>query len=762
MPEKNKHQPDSIEIIAKYVYRLLIGTISLLIYIGDWIITLFNFIANFLVFALKGVLRSGVTIFHWLFSPLLRVLGLLAGKQKLPKPKFPLATITTTSPLWPRIKYFSFGLFAALACLLIYQGYFFIKSLPNPKLIGNINYPVSTQIYDRNGVLLYEIYRDQDRTPVDLDSLPDYIIQATIAIEDKDFLNHNGISPVGGILRAMKDMIQTGQLQGGSTITQQLVKSALLTPERTLERKIREAILALWAERIFSKKEILEMYLNQVPYGGSAYGIEEAAKTYFNKSAKELTLNEAAFLAGTTRAPTKYSPFYNPKVALRRRDEVLKNMNEIGYLKDNELKQELKNTMNVQPPKTFIRAPHFVFYVTSILEQKFGIRKVEEGGLRVVTSLDITMQEEAERIIQEELAKIAHLNVTNGAALVTAPSTGEVLAMVGSRNYFEDPYGAFNVTTAARQPGSSIKPLMYSLALERNYTAASIIQDTPVVFQIPGAKPYRPVNYDNRFHGSVPLRYALANSYNVPAVKVLNTLGVNDFIVHARNLGITTWNNPERFGLSLTLGGGEVKMTDMAEAYGTLANYGDQVNLNPILSIEDFRGNKLYEFQPEVKAAALSPETSFIISDILSDNFARQFAFGPNSTLVIPGYKIAVKTGTTNDKRDNWTLGYNRKFLTAVWVGNNNNAPMNQTLTSGITGASPIWNRIMTSVLKTDIKIHSDIQPPSEFSVPSGIVSKTCYFNKVEFFKAGTENIGGCKGSIFNTTPTPVISSPLQ
>jgi penicillin-binding protein 1C len=559
---------------------------------------------------------------------------------------------------------------------------------------------------------------------------------------------------VGGILRAIKEMIVKGELQGGSTITQQLVKTSLLTPERTLQRKAKEAVLAIWTEQLFSKKEILEMYLNQVPYGGSAYGIEEASKTYFNKSAKDLTVSEAAMLAGLTRAPSKYSPFINPQYAINRKNEVLHAMYELGYLNRNQYAKELQSNITIQPPKVFVRAPHFVFYVKALLEEQFGIQRIEEGGLRVTTSLDINLQEEAEKILVEELDRIKNLNVSNGSIVITSPSTGEVLAMVGSRNYYEQPYGAFNVATARRQPGSSIKPLLYSLALEDSYTAATIIEDSPVQFSVPGSQVYRPVNYDGRYHGRVPLRYALANSYNIPAVKTLNTLGVDKFIAHAQKLGITTWDTPERYGLSLALGGAEVRMIDMAVAYGTFANYGMKTPLRPVLSITDYRGQHL-SLTGAPPERVLSEETAFILSDILSDNYARQFAFGLNSDLNLPGYTVAVKTGTTNSKRDNWTIGYNRKFLTAVWVGNNDNTPMNQSLTSGVTGASPIWKRTMSMVLEKNIPVKGDVQPPLDFAIPGNIVSKPCYYNRVEYFKVGTSLDGFCKQSLISPTPDP-------
>lgn len=759
-------------ISAESLYEVFIDSIKgihiLIQYIGDGVIGIAGYIRKLVVGVLSSVqkaLNHGIKPFSVIGKALTRITpqGAFFGmKKKRPVGRPPKKSRSDIS--WElirlRFRYFLLGALATLMIIGIEMGYSFVSDLPNPKLIGNVNFPVSTQIYDRNGNLLYDVFRDQDRTPVHLKELPPHIVQATLAIEDRNFYNHNGISLIGGVLRAVKDTWRTGDLQGGSTITQQLVKSSLLTPERTIERKVKEAILAIWTERIYTKDEILEMYLNQVAYGGTAYGIEEAAKTYFNKPARELTVNESAFLAGLTRAPSTYSPYVNPQRAIERRNEVLKSMVETGYISDNQYNEEVQRDLDVEPPKVFIRAPHFVFYVKSLLEEKYGIRRVEEGGLRVVTTLDLNLQAQLETILKEELAKIENLNVTNGAILVTSPGTGEILAMVGSKNYFEEPYGAFNVTTAQRQPGSSIKPIMYSLAIESGrFTPASIIDDAPVVYTIPGARPYRPVNYDNKFHGPVPLRYALANSYNVPAVKVLNEIGVQNFIQHAERMGISTWNTPERYGLSLTLGGAEVKMTDMAVAFGVFANYGDRVGLNPILAVEDFRGDMLETFTVSKTSGVLSPETSFIMADILSDNDARRFAFGTQSDLVIPGYKVAVKTGTTNDKRDNWTNGFTRKYFVGVWVGNNDNTPMNPILTSGVTGASPIWNRSMKTVLEQNIDVTADVQPSVEFSVPASISTKQCYFGKIEYFKAGTERQDDCSGQIFGT-PQPSATPP--
>jgi len=637
----------------------------------------------------------------------------------------------------------------AAGAFLIFIYFFIFYKLPSPYSLKNYKIiPLSTHIYDRNGKLLYEVYRDQNRTPIKLKDIPPYVYKATIAIEDKDFYRHKGVSPIGGIVRAIKDMILTGSLQGGSTITQQLVKSALLTPERTVKRKLKEIILAIWTERIFTKEEILEMYLNQVPYGGSSYGIEEASKNYFGKSAKDLTLSEAALLAGLPQAPSLYSPHINPDLALKRRNEVLKKMREQGMINEKEKTLAINTPLNIIPPQTSIKAPHFVFYVKSRLEDAYGIKEVEEGGLRVTTTLDLDIQEEAEKILKEELDKIKNLNVTNGAILVTRPPTGEILAMVGSVDYFSTPSGAFNVTTALRQPGSAIKPIMYSLALEKGYTAATILDDSPIVYNVPGALPYRPINYDGRYHGKIPLRFALGNSYNVPAVKVLNTIGIDNFINHASKMGIKTWNNRSDYGLSLALGGAEVRMIDMAEAFGILANQGYKVELTSFIKLENIN-KTIYEFSP-LRFKVIGSDVAFIISDILADDFARQWAFGPKSSLEIPGYKVAVKTGTTNEKKDNWTIGYTPEFLVAVWVGNNDGSPMNPYLTSGVTGAAPIWNRMMSYILKNYSTSNVWMEKPDN------VIEKICYFGRKEYFIKGTENKVSCRDyTPTSKTPTP-------
>ncbi|MFA5136392.1 MAG: PBP1A family penicillin-binding protein [Patescibacteria group bacterium] len=600
--------------------------------------------------------------------------------------------------------------------------YFFIfYNLPSPYSLKDYkSVPLSTHIYDRNGKSLYEIYKDQNRTPIKLNKLPKYVSQATIAIEDKDFYKHKGISIVSGMLRAVKDMILKQNLQGGSTLTQQLVKGALLTPERTIQRKIKEIILALQVEQIFTKQQILEMYLNQIPYGGSSYGIEEASRTYFGKHAEDLNLEEAALLAGLPQAPSRYSPYSNPELAKARRNEVLKKMYELGYISKEVQKKTQEASLSAVALKKTIKAPHFVFYVRSILEAEYGVEKVEEGGLKVTTTLDLSIQEEAEAILSEEIEKIQNLDVSNGAALVTRPPTGEILAMLGSVNYFATGSGAFNVTTALRQPGSSIKPINYAIGIDRKLvTPGTVFLDIPTCFTAAGqAGSYCPVNYDRQYHGPVHLRMALGNSYNIPAVKMVALNGVESFIASSSAFTITSFKDPKKYGLSITLGGGEVRMTEMAQAFSAFANQGIPRKLNAILKVQDKFGKTLYEFKDPnmekdvIKSVpapsyvsipgkkAISQETSYLISHILLDNNARAQAFGTSSYLNVPNHAVSVKTGTTNDKKDNWTIGYTPNFLAVVWVGNNDSSPMNQYLTSGVTGAAPIWNKIMTKVLE--------------------------------------------------------------
>ncbi len=594
----------------------------------------------------------------------------------------------------------------ALLVFFLTAFYFYIiKDLPSSSKLSAGQFPVSTQIFDRNGILLYEIYADKNRTPIKFEDIPPYITKATIAIEDKNFYHHLGFD-WEGISRAIINTIFKKNLQGGSTITQQLIKTALLTPERTIQRKLREALLTFITELAYSKDEILEMYLIHIPYGGTAYGIEQAAQKYFNKSAKDLDLAESALLAGLPQAPSKYSPFgTHPEQAKERQKQVLKRMLEEKYISSDELKQAEQENLHFASPSANIRAPHFVIYTKDLLVEKYGIQTVDTGGLRVITSLDINLQEDAQSSLSARLDKLEDYRVSNGAALVTKPGTGEILAMIGSKDYFSQEIdGNVNLATSLRQPGSSIKPINYAVGLLNGYTPATIFLDYPTCFQTPGQPLYCPKNYDGSFHGPAQMRFALGNSYNIPAVKMLALNGVENMMATASAMGISTWNDPSHYGLSLTLGGGEVKMADMAVAFGVFANSGYKISLNPILKVSNYKGEVLEEHDfdnnPPVGEKVLPEEVAYLISHILLDNNARVGAFGFNSSLVVSDHAVSVKTGTTDDLRDNWTIGYTPSYLAVTWVGNNDNTPMNPYLVSGVTGAAPIWNDIISRVLK--------------------------------------------------------------
>lgn len=574
--------------------------------------------------------------------------------------------------------------------------------MPLPTRLGSDNLAVSTKILDRNGNLIYEIFAEQRRTPVGLEDLPDYIINATIAIEDKDFYKHYGFS-ITGITRAAYNTILNRKLQGGSTLTQQLVKNALLTPERTIKRKIREFTLSMIVETIYSKDKILELYLNQIPYGGTSYGIEAASELYFGKSAKDLTLAEAALLAGLPQAPSRYSPFgARPENAKERQSTVLRRMVEDGYITQEEA-DEAKEEQFTYAEQDALTAPHFALWIKEQLAEKYGERVVEQGGLRVTTTLDLELQEFAQDAVATEVAKLERFDVGNGAALVTRPGSGEILAMVGSKDYFAtDEDGKVNIIFAHRQPGSSIKPLNYALGLkDEKITLSTPLADVPTCFTVAGQAVYCPRNYDGSFHGVQQVRFSLGNSFNIPAVRTLALNGLENFIDFAREMGITTFIDPSNYGLSLTLGGGEVRPYDMAVAFGVFANQGIKQDLVSILKVEDWRGKVLEENKLEDLTGdrVLSPEVTFLISHTLLDNNARSISFGSSSFLNVSGHpEVSVKTGTTNDRRDNWTIGYTNHALVTTWVGNNDNTPMGAGV-SGVSGASPIWNAIMKAVL---------------------------------------------------------------
>ena len=641
--------------------------------------------------------------------------------------------------------------FIGLVGLIILGGLtlvLFAKDLPRPdKVVRQEGF--ATKIYDRNNELLYDVFADQRRNPVDLAEIPLYLRQATVAIEDKNFYKHGGFDQMG-IFRAVYNIIVRHQLQGGSTLTQQLVKNVLLTSERTLPRKIKEFILAVQIENRWSKDQILQMYLNEAPYGGTTWGVETAAEVYFGKKVSELNLIESAILAGLPQRPSVYSPFSDtPTAYVSRTKEVLRRMREDGYITADQEKEAVAQVASVEfaTSSGILKAPHFVMYVRKLLEDRFGQQLVEQGGLRVYTSLDLSLQEEAQKIVTEEIAKVEKIHITNGAAIVADPANGQILAMVGSKNYDDPNYdGKFNVTLAARQPGSAIKPVTYVTALQKGYTLATLLMDSPTTF--PGAAgipDYKPVNYDGKWHGPMQARFALGNSINMPAVKLLAMVGIKDMLATAFDMGLTTLEptteNLRRFGLSVTLGGGEIRLLEMASAYSAFANGGLRQEPVAILKVTDKSDKVLYEYKPGPARRVLTPEQSFLISHTLADNTARLITFGERSSLNIPDRMVAAKTGTTNNRLDNWTIGWTPQIITGVWVGNNDNSQMKE-LASGISGAAPIWRRIIMVALKD--------KPNGSFTAPEGIVTADVdtisgyrahdgFPSRTEYFVKGTE-----------------------
>jgi len=582
---------------------------------------------------------------------------------------------------------------------------FFSRDLPEPGKIQRRE-GFSTVFTDRNDKVLFEMFEDKNRIPVVIADVPQELKDATVAVEDKSFYQHQGFS-TQGIVRAVFTIAFRGRLAGGSTLTQQLVKNVLLSQERTITRKIKELVLAVAIERRFTKDEILEMYLNEAPYGGTFWGAQSAAKGYFDKDVKELSLVESAIIAGLPQRPSVYNPITGDPGAYKgRTKDVLRRMREDDYITKEQELQALKQLEKIKFEKAHlaIEAPHFVFYVRELIAQEFG-EKVLDEGIQIKTTLDADIQKQAQKIVSEEIDKIAALKATNGSVVVLDSKTGEILAMVGSYDYNDEKFGRYNTATALRQPGSAVKPITYAVALEEGYTASTVAMDVETEFPDQGDKTYKPVNYDGKFRGPIQYRFALANSINVPAVKVLASVGVKNFLQKAYDMGLKDFEptdaNLKRFGLAITLGGGETTLLDLTSAYSVFARGGTNIDPTAILEVKDHKNKVIYKAKKPSPRDVLSKEVSFLISHILSDNTARSSAFGTNSYLNISGKTVAVKTGTTNDKRDNWTVGYTNEVTAGVWVGNNDNSPMNEKIASGLTGASPIWNRVMRELLKT-------------------------------------------------------------
>lgn len=576
----------------------------------------------------------------------------------------------------------------------------------------------STQIYDRTGkILLYDIHQDTKRTDITFEQMSLNIKNATVAIEDSEFYSHNGIRITSIIRAVLSNVFNVGIGGGGSTITQQLIKNTLLTAESTtfkkIIRKLKEWVLAIKIDNSMPKEKILEAYLNEVPYGGNVYGIEAASKTYFNKSAIELTLAEAAYLAAIPQSPTVLSPYGKNLDKLEtRKNLVLYRMLELEFISQTEYDQA-KNEKVVFVPQSNIgiKAPHFVFFIKDYLEQKYGIDVVERGGLKVTTTLDYTLQSKGENFAKEgALKNEKDWNGENASLVAIDPKTGQILTMVGSRDYFDKEIdGNFNVATASRQPGSSFKPFIYATAFNKGFTPETVLFDLATEFQsscdatgkaLPGRNQndcYMPRNFDGNYRGPINLRDALAQSINIPAVKLFYLSGLSDSLKTAEDMGIGSLKNINQYGLTLVIGGGEVSLLDMTSAYSVFANDGIRNPYTGILKVEDLNGKILEKF--ELKSnQVLSKKTALTISDILSDNISRAPTFGLNSVLQIPGKNIAVKTGTTNNSKDAWTIGYTPSIVVGVWAGNNDNTPMKK---GGSTVAGPIWNKFINEALKT-------------------------------------------------------------
>lgn len=657
-----------------------------------------------------------------------------------------------------RITFYSnlsrYALFAVIGGIIfmVFLFLWYSRDLPEPGMLVESQNANSTRIYDRDDVPLYSVYEDVNRTYVDLDKIPKHLQQATIAIEDRNFYENDGFSLTGYIRGLVIDPILRRRVTGGSTITQQLVKNVLLSNERSIPRKIKELILSIQVDKRYSKEDILEMYLNNIPYGGTAVGVEAASESYFGKEVGELTLSESVFLAGLPQSPSIYSPFSGNRHYIGRSEQVLKSMRSEGYINESQQKkvlEEIKKMKFTQRDSVSMKAPHFVIYVKQILASQFGEEMVENGGLQVKTTLDYKIQKKSEEIVREEIEKLKGYRVGNGAAVVSDPKTGEVLAMVGSKDYFDtEGDGNFNVALANRQPGSSLKPVVYAAAFEKGYTPSTLLMDVKTDFPTGDpAKPiYTPVNYDGKFRGPVQARFALGNSLNIPAVKMLAKVGIRDVMEKGYEMGIRNWEpttkNMSSVGLSLVLGGRETTLLDEVTAYGVFANKGVRHDPITILEVKDNKGKVLFKAKEKEGQKVLSEEIAFLISHILLDNNARSDAFGTRSFLNISGKTVSVKTGTTDEKRDNWTVGYTPSFVVGVWVGNNDNSPMNPAIASGVTGASPIWNKIMTEVLK-EKKDEQFQQPKNIVAVQvDALTGGMPYDNRStrsEYFVKGTE-----------------------
>ena len=569
----------------------------------------------------------------------------------------------------------------------------------------------STKIYDRTGtIVLYDLGQNAHRTSIPYTEMGSTIKNATVAIEDSNFYNNVGIEPKAILRAIIADVTHAGAVQGGSTITQQVIKKSLLSDDKTMVRKLKEIVLALKLEHEYTKDQILGAYLNEIPYGGNIYGIQEAAQTFLGKNPSDLTLAEAAYLAAIPNAPTHYSPYGSHRANLEtRKNFVLSRERDLGLLTLEQYTQAKNEVVTFKPQQSSgIKAPHFVFFIKDYLEQTYGVDTVESGGLKIISTLDYDLQQSAEKAVTlYTTGDKKQIEKENAGLVAIDPKTGQILAMVGSRNYFDSQIdGNFNVTTALRQPGSSFKPFMYAKAFEDGYTPETALFDVPTEFNakcdpygkpysgVPADQCYMPQNYDQKYHGPMTIREALARSMNVPAVKMLYIVGVQNAIKTAQDMGITTLADSSRYGLALVLGGGEVKLLEMVSAYGSFASEGVRHPYASILSVQDKNGETLESWQDN-PITVLPKDIALTMSDILSDNTARTPTFGANSSLYFPNRQVAVKTGTTNDYKDSWAIGYTPSLTAGVWVGKNDNTSMPVAVT-----ASPVWHTFMQEALK--------------------------------------------------------------
>ena len=620
---------------------------------------------------------------------------------------------------------------------------YFVRDLSSKENIINKK-NAGVVLLDRNEKPFFTLFDAKAKNPVEISDLPKITTEAFIAVEDKDFYTHPGFS-IRGFGRAIRENLYSESFaQGGSTISQQLIKNAILSPDKRLLRKYQEIVLAVELERRYSKNDILEMYLNTIYFGEGAFGIQDAAQRYFSKDAKNLTLAESAMLAGIIQAPSAYSPISgNKNAAIKRKNLVLELMAEQGYITNAQKTQAQKQKITLQPSRNGVNqeAIHFALMVQDMLIKEYGEQTIAQSGFQVKTTLDLDLQTKAQQAVETQVQRLASSNVTNGAAVVIDPVTGEVLALVGSHDWNDEKNGKVNMALQPRQPGSSFKPIVYAKGLEERVITTSMqIDDKPVKFG-----DYEPKNYDNKFRGKVLIRYALANSLNIPAIHVLEMVGINNALDFARSLGITTLSNDKNYGLSLVLGSAEVPLIEMTNAFATFADEGVWHQYSTVLEIRDKNGSVIFQHAPESRQV-VSEAVAYLLSSILSDNKARSDTFGGSLTISRPA---AVKTGTTNDYKDALTIGYTPQVTVGVWIGNNDNAPMSSI--AGSLGAAPIWRQIMEAYLQG--------KPVENFRKPLGVEEeKVCFEDgmKVEYATASAYTEYFLRG----TKPTKICGLP--